>query len=37
MEQVIALTNLKRAYHRVDSKKGASGADDMTVDKGRLC
>ncbi|PTU00879.1 group II intron reverse transcriptase/maturase [Pseudomonas sp. HMWF031] len=33
MERVLAPTNLKRAYHRVVSNKGAPGADGMTVDE----
>ena len=31
MERVLAPANLKRAYHRVVSNKGAPGADGMTV------
>ena len=33
MERVLAPANLKRAYHRVVSNKGAPGADGMTVDE----
>ncbi|TDV69937.1 hypothetical protein EC915_102197 [Pseudomonas sp. LP_7_YM] len=33
MAQVLAPANLKRAYHRVVSNKGAPGADGMTVDQ----
>jgi RNA-directed DNA polymerase len=32
MEQVLAPANLRRAYQRVVSNKGAPGADGMTVD-----
>lgn len=32
MERVLAPANLKRAYHRVVSNKGAPGADGMPVD-----
>jgi RNA-directed DNA polymerase len=32
MERVLAPANLKRAYQRVVSNKGAPGADGMTVD-----
>ncbi|MHC8358939.1 group II intron reverse transcriptase/maturase [Pseudomonas sp. LS2P72] len=32
MARVLAPANLKRAYHRVVSNKGAPGADGMTVD-----
>ena len=32
MELVLAPANLRRAYQRVVSNKGASGADGMTVD-----
>ena len=32
MERVLAPLNLKRAYQRVVSNKGAPGADGMTVD-----
>ncbi len=31
MERVLAPANLKRAYQRVVSNKGAPGADGMTV------
>lgn len=33
MERVLAPANLRRAYHRVVSNKGAPGADGMTVDQ----
>lgn len=33
MERVLKPANLKRAYHRVVSNKGAPGADGMTVDQ----
>ena len=33
MERVLAPSNLKRAYQRVVSNKGAPGADGMTVDQ----
>ena len=33
MERVLAPANLKRAYQRVVSNKGAPGADGMTVDQ----
>lgn len=33
MERVLAPANLKRAYQRVVSNKGAPGADSMTVDQ----
>lgn len=33
MERVLTPTNLKRAYQRVVSNKGAPGADGMTVDQ----
>ncbi|PUA46353.1 group II intron reverse transcriptase/maturase [Pseudomonas protegens] len=33
MARVLAPANLKRAYHRVVSNKGAPGADGMTVDE----
>ena len=33
MARVLAPANLKRAYHRVVSNKGAPGADGMTVDQ----
>ncbi len=33
MERVLTPANLKRAYHRVVSNKGAPGADGMTVDQ----
>lgn len=33
MERVLAPANLKRAYQRVVSNKGAPGADGMTVDE----
>lgn len=33
MERVLAPANLKRAYKRVISNKGAPGADGMTVDQ----
>lgn len=32
MARVFAPANLRRAYQRVVSNKGAPGADDMTVD-----
>jgi RNA-directed DNA polymerase len=33
MARVLASANLKRAYHRVVSNKGAPGADGMTVEE----
>lgn len=33
MERVLAPANLRRAYHRVVSNKGAPGADGMTVEQ----
>ena len=33
MERVLAPANLKRAYQRVVSNKGAPGADGMTVEQ----
>jgi len=33
MERVLAPANLRRAYQRVVSNKGAPGADGMTVDQ----
>ena len=35
MEQVVARSNLNRAYHRVRSNKGSAGVDGMTIDQMR--